>query len=68
MFLGSEPTLAFRDPLLEHSMSFDLGKDSTWSIETSEWETDYFSRENARFGLSVDGTDSLLLYQTVCIV
>lgn len=56
MFPASDSGMAFRDPLVEHSLTCDLTKDSTWSIGETGFEDDYFTRENRRFGLSVDGT------------
>jgi hypothetical protein len=55
MYPGNDFGIPFRDPLVEQSLALDLGKDSTWSIGGAGWEDDYFTRENARFGLVVDG-------------
>lgn len=63
MFLGTDAGVSFRDPLVEHSMTLDLGKDATWSIDTADYDLDYFSRENARFGLVIEGTNFLMVLQ-----
>jgi len=57
MFPAVDFGVPFRVPLVEHSFTCDMTKDSTWMAAETGFE-DYFARENVRFGLVVDGTMS----------